>query len=246
MELDSSLGYRYMDTWVMSSVILLGTYHFCEKFLEYKFDPKGRQYDQMVQAARSGKANIVEGAARASTSKETEMKLTDVARASLTELHSDYEDWLMRRGQVPWHKNNPEAQKVFNIHFDHPEYGDDFLYGSCVHVLNQKKKFAQWLDSDDSDIFANCMIILLRRAIKMLGGQLKALADAFEKTGGFREQLTAVRTEARAKQANAPLCPECGKPMHRRTASSGKNKGKEFWGCSGYPECRGTRRFEDV
>jgi hypothetical protein len=55
MELDSSLGYRYMDTWVMSSVILLGTYRFCEKFLEYKFDPKGRQYDQMVQAARSGK-----------------------------------------------------------------------------------------------------------------------------------------------------------------------------------------------
>lgn len=79
----SRFGYYWLDTWVMANVIQLATQDFCLRYLNHSNDPGGRQYDQMTQAARSAPANIAEGSSRHSTSKETEMKLTDVARATL-------------------------------------------------------------------------------------------------------------------------------------------------------------------
>ena len=122
---DPTSGYRRLDSWILASIVQFATHRFCEKFLTRKLDPTGRQYDQMTQAARSGKVNIVEGSARSATSKETEMKLTDVARASLNELVSDSEDWLLRQGLVPWHKNSEEAKAVFAVWLDRPDYKED-------------------------------------------------------------------------------------------------------------------------
>ena len=241
---DPTSGYRRLDSWILASIVQFATYRFCEKFLTRKLDPTGRQYDQMTQAARSGKVNIVEGSARSATSKETEMKLTDVARASLNELVSDYEDWLLRQGLVPWHINSEEAKAVFAVWLDKPEYKDDWLYDSCVHLLKQQNKFDRWLLSDNSIEMANCLIILIRRTMKMLAGQLQTQVDNFEQKGGFREKLTQMRTEARAKNENAPTCPNCSKPMTLRKATTGKNSGKEFWGCTGYPECKGIKTVE--
>jgi four helix bundle suffix protein len=243
-KIDPTSGYRKLDSWVLATIVQFATYRFCEKFLTRKIDPTGRQYDQMTQAARSGKVNIVEGSARHSTSRETEMKLTDVARASLNELASDYEDWLLRQGLVPWHKNSEEAKAVFAVWLDKPVFNDDWVYESGVHLLKQQSKFDKWLHSDDSTVVANCQIILIRRAMKMLLGQLQAQVDNFEQDGGFREKLTQIRVEARAKIANAPLCPNCSKPMTIRKATTGRNAGKEFWGCTGYPECKGVREVE--
>ena len=79
----TKIGYFWLDTWVMANVIQLATQDFCTRFLHHANDPCGRLYDQMTQAARSASANNAEGNSRHSTSKETEMKLTDVARASL-------------------------------------------------------------------------------------------------------------------------------------------------------------------
>jgi len=244
MKFDPSGGFRFLDSWVMASVIQFATYRFCKKFLTRALDPTGRQYDQMTQSARSGKVNIVEGSARHATSKETEMKLTDVARASLAELQSDYEDWFLRNGKLPWHKDSAEAKEVFTIRLDRPSYGTDFVYDSCAHLLNQQKKFAKWLESENSELMANCLLILLRRTIRMLMQQMEAQGNNFAQTGGFREQLTAVRIEAKAKNENAPLCAQCGKFMTKRTAKSGKNAGNEFWGCTGYPECNSTMKIE--
>ncbi|MDR1757460.1 MAG: four helix bundle protein [Bacteroidales bacterium] len=137
-KLDYSSGYRILDSWVLASIAQLATFRFCDKFLTRKLDPTGRQYDQMTQAARSGKVNIVEGSARGSTSKETEMKLTDVARASLTELMSDYEDWLLRNDLVPWHTQSAEAKEVFDVWLDKPNYSTDWIHDSCVHLLARK------------------------------------------------------------------------------------------------------------
>jgi ssDNA-binding Zn-finger/Zn-ribbon topoisomerase 1 len=78
----------------------------------------------------------------------------------------------------------------------------------------------------------------------MLDGQLQTQIDKFEQTGGSREKLTEMRIEARAKQQNALTCPICGKPMTFRKAATGKNAGKEFWGCIGYPECKGVGSIE--
>jgi four helix bundle suffix protein len=239
VKLDPTSGYRRLDSWILASIVQFATTRFCKKFLTRDIDPTGRQYDQMTQAARSGKVNIVEGSARSATSKETEMKLTDVARASLNELVSDYEDWLLMRNLIPWHKKSDEAKAVFAVWLDSPNYHDDWVYDSCVHLLEQQKKFDTWLQSNDSIVRANCLIILIRRVLKMLDGQLQTQINKFEQTGGFREKLTEVRVEARAKQQNAPACPTCGKPMTLRKAAKGKSAGKEFWGCTEYPECKG-------
>jgi restriction system protein len=244
MKFDTSGGFRWLDSFVMANIIQLGTFRFCEKFLNRRNDPCGRQYDQMTQAARSGKENIIEGSERASTSKETEMKLTDVAKASLCELRGDYETWLLRHGEVPWRRNSAEAKEVFGLRLDRPDYSDDVAHDSCVHILAQQQKFARRLDSDDDKVMANALLILISRTINMVAHQLQSQGDRFAKSGGFREQLTAVRNQERAAQEGAPNCPECGKPMHKRTARSGKSAGREFWGCTGFPECKGVRNVE--
>lgn len=112
-------GYRKLDSFTLATVIQLGNLRFCTTFLNRKIDPTGRQFDQMTQAARSGRVNIAEGSERASTSTETEQ-----------------------------------------------------------------------VDPD------------------------------------------------------APECPDCGQPMRRRIAKSGRNAGKPFWGCTAFPDCKGTREIE--
>ena len=91
-------GYYRLDSWLLANIVQLGTHRFCREFLTRSMDPCGRQIDQMTQAARSACANIAEGSARRATSRETEMKLTDVARASLAELAGDYINWLLLLG----------------------------------------------------------------------------------------------------------------------------------------------------
>ena len=245
MNFDKSGGYRWLDSFVMASIIQLANYRFCEKFLNRRNDPCGRQVDQMVQAARSGKENIIEGSERTATSKETEMKLTDVARASLCELRGDYETWLLRREVLPWKRDSVEAKAVFSLRLDRPEYSDDVAHDSCAHILVQKRRFSQWLDSGDDTVVANAFLILISRTVNMLTHQLQAQGDRFAKTGGFREKLTVVRATERAIHENAPGCPACGKPMHKRKARAGKHAGQEFWGCSGYPACMGARKIDE-
>ena len=79
----------------------------------------------------------------------------------------------------------------------------------------------------------------------MLNRQMETQGSSFKKEGGFRETLTRVRVEAKAKQENAPECPECGRLMTKRQARNGKNAGKEFWGCTSYPECTGVRQINN-
>ncbi len=243
-------GYRKLDSFTLATVIQLGTWRFCERFLDRKNDPCGRQFDQMTQAARSGRANIVEGSERAGTSKGTEMRLTDVARASLAELKGDYEFWLLKRKRAPWKVPSPEAQAVFDVRLDpNPLKEGDGLHESGNYLLAQQAKFAKWLEADDPDGMANAMLILLHRVLNMLNRQLDTQGETFRQEGGFRERMTAVRLEEREKQEAAeppgPVCPECGQPMRKRTAKTGKNAGKPFWGCTAFPECTGTREIEN-
>lgn len=237
-------GYFWLDSWILANIVQLGTQSFCRQFLNRQNDPCGRQYDQMTQAARSGCANNAEGSARRATSKETEMKLTDVARSSLAELSGDYLNWLLRQEKVPWGKDTPEAREVYAVRLDKADYGEDVVHDACAHILEQKKKkFAKWLESGNDEAMANVLLILIARVINMLNHQLETQGKTFQKEGGFREKLTGIRVEARAQQEGAPPCPECDKPMTRRKARTGKNAGKEFWGCTGYPDCKGVREM---
>ena len=110
---------------MLANVIQLATQEFCSRHLNRTNDPCGRQYDQMTQAARSAPANIAEGNSRHSTSRETEMKLTDVARASLAELANDYLNWLLRHDSLPWSVSSAEYRAVNAIQLDAPAYRDD-------------------------------------------------------------------------------------------------------------------------
>lgn len=233
----------------MANIIQLATQDFCSRFLNRTNDPCGRQYDQMTQAARSGQANIVEGNSRHSTSKETEMKLTDVARASLAELAGDYHNWLLRNDKVPWSNHSEEHNKVSNTKLDKPLYKDDVQYLSSIHILAQKHKFDLWLQSDNSEVVANCLLILCNRLISMLNKQIENQLLTFKQEGGFTEALTEERLTARVEQESAtgaPVCPKCGKPMIKRVAKKGKNSGNAFWSCSDYPDCNGSRNLDNA
>ena len=138
MEL-KNFGYYWLDTWVLANIIQLATQDFCQRHLNRTNDPCGRQYDQMTQAARSVTANIAEGNSRHFTSKETEMKLTDVARASLSELANDYINWLLRHEQIPWSVKSEEHHSVSHLPLDRPAYKDDVQHQSSLHILKQKQ-----------------------------------------------------------------------------------------------------------
>lgn len=243
----SRFGYFWLDTWVMANIIQLATQDFCRRFLNHSNDPGGRQYDQMTQAARSAPANIAEGNSRHTTSRETEMKLTDVARATLAELTNDYLNWLLQHGQLPWSVHSAEYKQVVTIQLDKPTYDNDLQYQSSIHILRQKQRFDTWLKGSDSFQMARCIIVLCNRLAAMLSKQIEQQLATFGEEGGFTEALTAERLLRRTQQnmeAGAPLCPLCGKPMVRRMAKKGINSGNEFWSCSAYPDCHGTRKIE--
>lgn len=199
-------GYFWLDTWVLANVIQLTTQDFCTRYFNHVNDPCGRQYDQMTQAARSVPANIAEGNSRHSTSKETEMRLSDVARASLAELANDYINWLMRHEEIPWSVKSEEHNSVSSIPLDRPTYKDDMQHLSCIHILKQKHKFDKWLCSKNSIIEANCLLILCNRLIMMLGKQIENQLENFKEEGGFTEALTAERLAYRANR-----CPNLSK-----------------------------------
>ena len=237
-------GYRWLDAWALANVIQLGTQKFCLRFLKQRIDPCGRLFDQMTQAARSGVANIAEGYGRRATSKETEMRLYDVAKASFDELAGDFRNWLLLAGQLPWHETDREERAVFAVQLDRPTFSEDVEYNASVHVLAQYAKFSRWLDSEDSLVVARAMLVLLGRVSMMLARKIERTHSDFVDHGGFAENLTKDRLAARdaAHEASgAPACPKCGKPMRKRVAKRGRNAGNEFWSCTGYPECYGTR-----
>jgi four helix bundle suffix protein len=242
---DKHGGFRRLHSFTLATIVQIETLRFCRRFLSYDareasakfYDPKGRQYDQMTQAARSGRQNIIEGSERSATSKDTEMRLTDVARASLGELGGDYEIFILDRQQLPWSVHSTEAKAVNAISLDPATFTDDMVHESAKHALEQRKKYARWLDAEDPVVVANAMLIIIGRALNMLKKQVEAQGRAFEETGGFSERLTAKRIEAREKdRPPSPDCPQCGKPMRQRKSAKG-----DFWGCSGFPDCRGTR-----
>lgn len=247
---DKHGGFRKLHSFTLATLVQLETLRFCRRFLTHDhrearekfYDPKGRQYDQMTQAARSGRQNIIEGSERSSTSKDTEMKLTDVARASLSELRGDYEVFIIDSGELPWSVHSEEARTVNAISIDIAPFHDDVVHESAKHALEQRKKYARWLDSQDPVVVANAMLLIIGRALNMLKSQIAAQGKVFEETGGFNERLTTRRLEAREEKRNSepsPSCPQCQQSMRRRRSAKG-----EFWGCTGYPACKGTKPME--
>lgn len=244
VDIQFSQSYHWLNSWVLANVIQLVTQDFCERFVDYRMDPGRRLYDQMVMAARCGVANIAEGSARHSTSLETEMRLLDVARASFDELQGDIFNFLLRKKADVWAIGNPEREAIWQMRLDTPQYTNNYLHDAARHILVQKQKFDRWLENDNPEIAANALLVLCLRENRMLQSQMQHQLESFRQKGGFTENMTEERLEARKAQASSggtPTCPKCGKPMFRRTQKKGQMQGREFWGCSDYPRCNGIR-----
>ena len=112
--------------------------------------------------------------------------------------------------------------------------------------------YARWLEHADSGVVANALLCLIHQTNYLLDQQISALERDFVQAGGYSEQLAAARIAERQKQVPrttaptpaAPACALCGRPMALRTARKGTRAGSQFWGCSGYPECKGTRPID--
>lgn len=231
---------------MLANIIEIATQRFCDRFVDYKIDPGHRFYDQMTQAARSIRANIAEGSGRHETSLETEMRLTDVARASSYELMGDFMNYMMRNSLYAWATSDSRFQSVINLQLDRPDYGENFISDAIEHVSKQRARFDCFLERGSASDASNCLVVLCLKINAMLTSMLSAQLRDFRQQGGFAENLTQARLEVRKDQATsdgAPDCPQCGKPMLRRTIMRGSRQGQQFRGYPDYPKCNGTRNI---
>ena len=241
-------GYRKLHSFGFVCLVYHATTRFCRRVYPWKEDPLGKTSGQMIGAARSARQNIVEASSRASTSKETEIKLLDVAKASLDELLGDYEAFLIDNDQLVWSEKDERWQTVAALKLDEFSATEDVLHEFSRHIIEMRRRFADWLEHEDPYVAANAIIVIINRAASLLFRQMeRAMAD-FEREGGFRERMTRLRIEQsealKAVEPPPPSCPACGKPMTRRKAKTGPNAGKPFWGCTGYPACKAIQEIE--
>jgi len=203
-------GYRKLKSFQVAQLVYDVTVRFCERYVEVK----SRTRDQMVQAARSGVQNIAEGSQASGTSKKTELKLTNVARASLEELRLDYEDFLRHRGLAQWPRDDARraeliarrpataddvAQWAQEVHD-----GQDGRHGRSGRGPRQKSiESTRSTVSTYSEIAANGVLALLAVVCSLLNRQIASLETAFVEQGGFTERLYRVRSEKRSHRQTA-------------------------------------------
>lgn len=171
-------NYKKLLSYQKSDIIFQITYFFCSNFLS-----KGdRTVDQMIQAARSGKQNIIEGCAASTTSAKTEIKLVNVAKASLRELLEDFEDFLKTRNKRQWEKGSVEYETMRRLGREH----------------NDADYFMAIVKTRPAETIANMAIILINQADYLLYRQLQQLSADFMKNGGFAERMSRIRKEKRS------------------------------------------------
>lgn len=196
-------GYRKLRSFQVAQLVYDVTVRFCDRYV----DKRSRTHDQMVQAARSGVQNIAEGSLASGTSKKTELKLTNVARASLEELRLDYEDFLRQRELEQWEPSQPalvrfKARRVASMEEfaawvgqEQSQTNTDGQGWTRTKDKSVKVRGGQWRSAE---LAANGALSLLNVCCHLLDRQLAAQASTFEREGGFTERLYRVRTEKRS------------------------------------------------
>lgn len=167
--------YRKSDTLFQLTV------EFCHRFLPAYGD---RTVDQMIQAARSGKQNIVEGSEDGQTSSEMEIKLLNIARGSLQELRADYNDYLNTRHLTSWPANSERQQRLREFCHSHNDYSD---YEPFVNKMSDEE-------------MANMALTLCHQTDKMMCAYIEKLEKKFVTEGGIKERMYAARTGYRQEQ----------------------------------------------
>ena len=199
-------GYRKLKSFQVAQLVYDVTVRFCDRYIERR----SRTHDQMVQAARSGVQNIAEGSQASGTSKKTELKLTNVARASLEELRLDYEDFLRQRRLGLWAREDPRRAELIKRRpttadavarwAKDTRHGQDGLHGQSGRGAGQVSiESARSTTSTFSEIAANGALALITVACSLLNRQIASLEKAFVEEGGFTERLYKARSERRSR-----------------------------------------------
>lgn len=194
-------GYRKLKSFQVAQLVYDLTVRFCDRYI----DKRSRTHDQMVQAARSGVQNIAEGSEVSGTSKKMEIKLTQVARASLEELRLDYEDFLRQRRLRQWDSTDPRRQYLVDRRCTTVEevaawVGETRASGRVRPGGRRPatNPSTQSTRSTYPEIAANAALVLINVATALLDRQISSQAAAFEQEGGFTERLYRVRSRQRA------------------------------------------------
>ncbi|MCC5842803.1 MAG: four helix bundle protein [Verrucomicrobia bacterium] len=185
-------GYRSLKSFQVAQLVYDLTVRFCDRYV----DRFSRTKDQMVQAARSGVQNIAEGSQASATSKKTELKLTQVARASLEELKLDYEDFLRQHDLERWQRDNPLRQSLIDCRCKTADEVGRWIV-ETVKGCGKGVGKEVLLQKTYPEFSANAALVLITVACALLDRQVEALARNFEKEGGFTERLYRVRTQKR-------------------------------------------------
>lgn len=200
-------GYKSLLTFKLAELIYDVTVRFCNRNISIR----SRTHDQMVQAARSGVQNIVEGSLDSGTSKKMELKLTKVAHGSLGELKRDYQDFLRQRDLAEWTEDDPRRQNLVNCrcktadevaawvketYWKHRKNGLDGQNGRDGQDKRSMKSILS-IPSIYSETAANAVLVLIGVTMALLVRQLEAQGEAFIEEGGFTERLYRVRKERR-------------------------------------------------
>ena len=207
-------GYRKLKSFQVAQLAYDVTVRFCDRYIE----KRSRTHDQMVQAARSGVQNIAEGSQASGTSRKTELKLTNVARASLEELRLDYEDYLRQRGLAQWPPEHPalmrfkarrcatleqvrawvEAERRGPAPSDTDKQARGKTAKLCVPA-SVKVRESPCESVSSPQLVANAALSLLNLACYLLDKQIAAQEKAFVEEGGFTERLYRVRSQRRTR-----------------------------------------------
>src|SRR5260221_3036886 len=195
-------GYRKLKSFQVAQLCFDVTVRFCDRYV----DKRDRTHDQMVQAARSGKQTIAEGSKASGTSKRTELKLTNVARASLEELRLDYDDYLRERGLEQWSRQDSRRDELIAKRCATAEEVADWVrelhgrHGQNGHC-GPSTKSTRSTRATYRELAANAALVLIAVACSLLDRQIASLAAAFVENGGFTEGLYRVRSQRRGHGA---------------------------------------------
>jgi four helix bundle suffix protein len=245
LPLTPNSNYHGLLSFAMASLIYDAVTMYCDRNYDYKNDPLGKMRGQRIGAAQSAIANIAEGSARGGTSRETEARLMDVARASLVELYVYCESDLRQKRIIPWKHDDQTASSVRTAQIEPFKAEADVAQGFFFYMQQLTENFHETLFSQDAGIALNSMLILCSRCIQLLRRQIETIIRETVENGGFTERLSQARIIHRNIEergtTNAPKCPVCGGEMVERLAKRGVNAGRTFWSCKRYPDCNGTR-----
>jgi four helix bundle suffix protein len=183
-------GYRKLKSFQVAELCFDVTVRFCKRYV----DRRSRTYDQMVQAARSGTQNIVEGSAASGTSKKTKLKLTDTARFSLEELGRDYRDFLRQRGRKEWSYSDRRRQELVDARCSTAEEVAQWVRDVRARCGQNGRKPTY------SEIAANAALVLIAVACSLLDRQLASLGKRFLEEGGFTERMYRMRKQRRQQE----------------------------------------------